>query len=152
MNEILNELLKALTVALIPVVATLAGLLAKKALAWLESKTTNEYLKTVEHEAEEIVLALDAEIVSTAKQAASDGVITQAELAEAFARAKNKALELLQIRLKNYPAKIAAQVASKASEVIEAQITKQKANGSIQNPQSAQALAPSSLMPVAVSR
>lgn len=134
MNEFLNELLKALLAAMVPVLATILGLLARKLLAWIESKTTNEYLKTVEHEAEEIVLAIDSEIVSGAKQAVADGTITPAELEEVFARAKNKALELLQNRLKTYPAQIAQKVGAKASEVIEAQLAKQKAIGSIISP------------------
>lgn len=143
MNEILSEILKALIAALVPVIGTVMIYLTKKVLEYLDSKTNNELLKTIEHEGGEIVLAVESEIVSKAKEAASDGKITQAELEEVFARAKNKALELLNLRLKNYPAGIANVVSQKASEFIEAQLMKQKASGTIQvklpaNPQPAQ--------------
>jgi len=144
MSDILSEILKVVIAALVPVVGMVMIYITKKLLEYLDSKTNNELLKTIEHECGEIVLAVEAEIVSKAKDAASDGKITNAELEEVYSRAKNKALELLSMRLKNYPNGIAKIVSEKASEFIEAQILKQKASGTIAikvpiNPQSAQA-------------
>jgi len=134
MENILNEVLKALIAAFIPVIGTVMIYLTKKLLEYLDSKTNNELLKTIECEGGEIVLAVESEIVSKGKEAAADGQITQAELEEIYARAKNKALELLNLRLRNYPTGIANIVSKKASEFIEAQLMKQKASGAIQSP------------------
>jgi hypothetical protein len=131
MNEFLSEILKGLLAALVPVVGTVLVYATKKLIEYVESKTTNEYLKTFEHETGEVILAIEGEIVGQAKKDALDGKITQAELEQSFIFAKNKAIELLKLRLKNYPVNIAKIVQDKLSEVIESQIIKQKAGGAI---------------------
>jgi len=152
MDEVLNELLKALLTALVPVLGTVLVYGTKKLLEYVESKTTNEYLKTFEHESGEVILAIEGEIVGQAKKDAADGTITQAELEQSFIFAKNKAMELLKLRLKNYPQTIQKMLENKLSEVVESQIIKQKFDGTIVpvNPQSAQSSQAPSAPPVGV--
>ncbi|MBF0406702.1 MAG: hypothetical protein HQM10_05070 [Candidatus Riflebacteria bacterium] len=138
MQEILNEVIKVVIIVMIPIVGKILNILVGKLIEWVESKTHNENLKTLEHEAGEVILAVEGNIVSGARKAFSDGKITQQELEDIYIDAKHIATNQIKERLKTFPGIFAASVEGKLTDLVEAQLIKQKTIGAIVNPRPAQ--------------
>ncbi len=119
-TSLLTDALKLVLMASTPVLLALANSLARKLEAWLESKTTNETLKRIEHEAFEVVASIAQSVAEPIKEAAADGKLTDEERQ----RIKGIALDKLRERLGALPASILPDLEKRLSDSIEAAVCK----------------------------
>lgn len=119
-NEVLNEIIKGLVVIVVPVLLRIVHRLILKLEAWVESKTTNEVLKRIEHEAFEVVAAMEQAVAGPVKEAAADGKLSDEERQ----RIKRAALDTLRDRLKGLPAQFLPDFEKRLSDSLEAAVCK----------------------------
>ncbi len=118
--EITSELLKLVIAAATPIVVVLIGKMARKIEAWIESKTTNETLRRIEHEAFEVVAAVGQSVADPIKETAADGKLTDEERQ----RIKTAALDTLKARLGDLPKSLLPDLQKRLSDAVEAAVLK----------------------------
>lgn len=101
MEELWTEVTKAALAIVIPLIGLAVGAITHKIAQYLNENIHNEYVKMAGNTAIEIVLAVESTMVSQARKAAVDGVITKNELSEIFKNAKKQAVEMLVQRLRS---------------------------------------------------
>lgn len=119
-SEVLNEIIKGLVVIVVPVMLRIVHRLILKLEAWVESRTANETLKRIEHEAFEVVAAMEQAVAGPLKEATADGKLTDEEKQ----RIKRAALDTLRDRLKGIPAQFLPDLEKRMSDSLEAAVCK----------------------------
>lgn len=118
--ETANEMMKLVIAAATPIIVAIAGKLAAKISTWIESKTTNETLRRIEHEAFEVVAAVGQAVATPIKEASADGKLTDEERQ----RIKNTALDALKSRLGDLPKSLLPDLQNRLSDAVEAAVLK----------------------------
>lgn len=120
-NVLLTEVIKALVIALVPVLTVLVGRLYCWLVAWIEAHTTNQHLLRIEREAFAVVAAVGQSIADPLKEALKDGKLDDTERQ----RLKMIATDALKARLAGLPAQLLTP--QRISDAIEAAIPAAKA-------------------------
>ena len=127
-NSILNEILKALIIAGVPILLTGLGYLGSYLRAWIEAKTKNQWLIVLEREAFTVVSALNQKLAAPIKEAAKDGRLTAEEANDIKQRAK----AILWESFKDIPKHLFPDLGQRVETLIESQVSQIKV--AAQNP------------------
>ena len=116
LNQILNELLKAVIVVGVPIFLSLVTAAYGWLKTWVKAHTTNQYVLRIGHESAVVVGAVGQSVAQPLKDAAADGKLT----AEEMQRVKGIALDALKARLVGLPAELITD--TKLGQAIEAAV------------------------------
>lgn len=125
-TSIANQALGAVLVACVPWALSKVGPLISAAFDYIESKTSAQWARNLEGEAEQIVLALWESTAKQAKQALADGKITKDEAAAILTGLGVEGRRRLGEWLKGMPARFQPQVEQKVGAALEAALAKLK--------------------------
>lgn len=128
-SSALSETLKALVAVAVPLVLVAGGRLLRAAFDWLEAKTSREWARRLEEEAETVVLALWELAAKEIKAGMADGTLTREEARAALEKVKAEGVTMLQARLAGVPARFRAELQGYLSDLLESALARLKLAG-----------------------